>query len=134
MEAYEEKKGLTIKMSKTQLAYNTKIDEGFLPALAGLIQFLTESVLPALEFGPLSGLACTELQKLIGNLLYLKKGACRIETNGEGPYLAPTSGKGFATVGNGLYFMKQGGLYDGGRLILGPNSPFKNIPILGIIL
>ena len=29
--------------------------------------------------------------------------------------------------------MKQGGLYDGRGLILGPNSPFKNIPILGII-
>ena len=32
------------------------------------------------------------------------------------------------------YLMKQGGLYDGRRLILGPNSPFKNIPILGMIL
>ena len=30
--------------------------------------------------------------------------------------------------------MKQGGLYDGRGLILGPNSPFKNIPILGMIL
>ena len=25
--------------------------------------------------------------------------------------------------------MKQGGLYDGRGLILGPNSPLKNIPI-----
>ena len=30
--------------------------------------------------------------------------------------------------------MKQSGLYDGRRLILGPNCPFKNIPILGMIL
>ena len=30
--------------------------------------------------------------------------------------------------------MKQGGLYDGRGLIWGPNSPFKNIPILGTIL
>ena len=30
--------------------------------------------------------------------------------------------------------MKQGGLYDGRGLILGPNSPFKNSPILGMIL
>ena len=59
---------------------------------------------------------------------------CRIETDGEGLYLGPTSGKGFETVGNGLYLMKQGGLYDGRGLILGPNSPFKNIPILGMIL
>ena len=56
---------------------------------------------------------------------------CRIETDGEGLCLEPTSGKGFETVGNGLYLMKQGGLYDGRGLTLGPNSPFKNIPILG---
>ena len=59
---------------------------------------------------------------------------CRIETDGEGLSIGPTSGKGFETVGNGLYFMKQGGLYGGRGLISGPNSPFKNIPILGIIL
>ena len=53
---------------------------------------------------------------------------CRIETDGEGLYLDTTSGKGLETVGNGLYLMKQSGLYDGRGLILGPNSPFKNIP------
>ena len=68
--------------------------------------------------------------------MYLKKGSdeCRIETDGEGLYLGPTSGKGFETVGNGLYLMKQGELYDSSGLILGPNSPIKNIPILGMIL
>ena len=59
---------------------------------------------------------------------------CRIETDGEGLYLAPASGKGFETVGNGLYLMKQGGLYDDRGLILGRNSPFKNISFLGMIL
>ena len=51
MEAYEEKKGMTIRMSKTQLAHNMKIEGGFLPALAGLIPFLTVTVLPALAVG-----------------------------------------------------------------------------------
>ena len=59
---------------------------------------------------------------------------CQTETDGEGLYLGPTSCNGFETVGNGVYLMKQGGLYDGIGLILGPNSPFKNIPILGMIL
>ena len=59
---------------------------------------------------------------------------CRTETDGEGLYLGPASGKGFETVGNGLYLMKQGRLYDGRRLILVPNTPFKNIVILGMIL
>ena len=110
--------------------------EGFLPALAGLIPFLTGTVLPALGVGALSWLASTGVQKLIGNWLYLKKGSgvCRIETDGEGLYLGPASGKGFETVGNGLYLMKHGGLNDGRGLILGPNSPFKNIPILRMIL
>ena len=123
-------------MSKTQLAHNMKMEEGFLPALAGLIPFLTGTVLPALGVGALSGLVSTGVQKVIGNGLYLKKGGrvCQIETDGEGLYLGPASGKGFETVGNGLSLMEQDGLYDGRGLILGPNSPFKNIPILGMIL
>ena len=91
-------------MSKTQLAHSMKIEGGFLPALARLIPFLTGTVLPALGVGTLSGLASTGVQKLIGNGLYLKKGGsvCQIETDEEGLYLGPTSGKGFETVGNGL--------------------------------
>ena len=66
--------------------------------------------------------------------MHLEKGGrvCEIETDEVGLYLGPASGKGFETVG--LYWMKQGGLYDGRGLILGPNSPFKNISILGMIL
>ena len=65
----------------------------------------------------------------------LKKGdrVCQIETDGGGLYLGPARGKGFETAGNGLYLMKQGALYDGRGLILGPYSPFKNITILGMI-
>ena len=59
---------------------------------------------------------------------------CQIEIDGKGLCLGPTSGKGFETVGNGLYLMKPGGLYDGRGLILCPNSSFKNIHILGMIL
>ena len=55
---------------------------------------------------------------------------CRIETDGEALYLGPASGKGFETVGNGLYLMKQGRLYDGRGLILGPNSSLKISPFL----
>ena len=97
MDACEEKKGMTIRMSKTQLAHNMKTEGGFLPELAGLIPFLTETVLPALGVGALSGLASTGVQKLIGNglCLYNGSGVCRTETDGEGLYLGPASGKGF---------------------------------------
>jgi len=36
--------------------------------------------------------------------------------------------------GDGLYLRVGSSIYDGHRLILGPSSPFKNIPILGWIL
>ena len=61
--AYETNKGMTIKMSRRQLSYNMKIEEGFLPMLAGLIPFLTGTVLPALGVGTLSELARTGVQK-----------------------------------------------------------------------
>ena len=108
VEAYEEKKGMTIRMPKPQLAHYMKIEGEFLPALAGLIPFLTGTVLSALGVEALSGLTSTGVQTLIQNGLYLKKGSgvCRIETDGEGLYLGPASGKGFETVGNALYLMK----------------------------
>ena len=59
---------------------------------------------------------------------------CQIETDGKGLCLGPISGKGFETVGNDLFMMKQSGLYDGMLLILGPKSQLKNIPIFGMIL
>ena len=71
VEAYEEKKSMTIRMSNTQLAHNMKIEGAFLPALAGLIPFPTGTVLSALGVGALSGLASTGVQKLIENGLYL---------------------------------------------------------------
>ena len=66
--------------------------------------------------------------------MYLKKGdrVCHTKTDGSGLYLRSESDKGFETVENGLYLMKQCGLYDGRGLILCPNSPFKIIPILGM--
>ena len=128
MNAYEANKGMTIKMSRRKLAYNMKIE--------GLIRFLTGTALPALGLGALSGLASTGVQKVIENGLCLNKvgRVYQIETDESGLYPGPTSGKGFATVGIGLYLMKQGRLYDGRGLILGTDSPFKDIPILGMIL
>ena len=52
----------------------------------------------------------------------------------KGLYLGPVNGNAFEIGGGGLYLMKQGGLDDGRELILGPNSTFKNIPILGMPL
>jgi len=141
VKAYENKKGITIKMSKTQVAFNKTVKGGFLPLLLGLaakvLPILTGTVLPALGVGALSGLASTGVQKIMGNGLYLKKGGCvcRIETDGEGLYLgrAPSE-NGLAKYGDGLYLSKRGQISDGRGLLLGENSPFKNIPILNLLL
>ena len=76
--AHQAGKGVTTEMSKSQVAYNMKVQGGFLPLLACLasqaLPFLTGTVLPALGVGALSGLASTGVQKLVGNGLYIKKG------------------------------------------------------------
>ena len=117
-----------------------KVQGRFLPLLAGLasqaLPFLTGTVLPALGVSALSGLASTGVQKLVGDGLYIKKRGCvcDVETDGRGLYLELTSGKSFSKLGDGLYLKKEAKIYDGKGLLLGPNSPFKNIPNLGMLL
>ena len=138
--AYENGKGITIRMTLKQLKHNMKVEGGFLGLLAGLaaraIPMLAKTVIPALGVGALSGLASSEVQKAMGSGLYLKKGGCicQVETDGEGLYLKPYKGKGLQSYGDGLYLKQGGKLYGGNGLLLGPNSPFANIPILGAIL
>ena len=138
--AHENGKGRTIRMTSSQLKHNMKTEGGFLGLLAGLaaraLPMLAKTVLPALGVGALSGLASTGVQKAMGLGLYLKKGGCisQVETDGSGLYLKPYKGKGLKGYGDGLYLKQGGKLYDGKGLLLGPNSPFANIPILGAIL
>ena len=138
--AYENGKGITIRMSSRQLEHNTKVEGGFLSLLAGLaaraLPMLAKTVLTVLGMGALSGLASSGVQKAMGFGLYLKKGGIvsQVETDGHGLYLKPYKGKGLKSHGNGLYLKRGGKLYDGKGLLLGPNSPFANIPILGAIL
>ena len=138
--AHENGKGITIRMNASHLKHNKKIECGFLDLLAGLaartLPVVAKTVLPALGVGALSGLASTRVQKAMGSGLYLKKGGCvsRVETDGHGLYLKPYKGKGLESHGDGLYLKQGGQLYDGKGLLLGPNSPFANIPILGAIM
>ena len=138
--AIERGKKVTFRMSKKQLKHNLKVEGGFLGLLAGLaaraLPMLARTILPALGVGALSGLASSGVQKAMGNGLYFKKGGliARVETDGRGLYLSPYKGKGLNSHGNGLYLKQGGKLYDGKGLLLGPNSLFAKIPILGAIL
>ena len=131
--AYEGGKGITIKMSKSQLAHNKKVEGGFLGMLASLaaraLPMLAKTVLPALGVGALTGLASSGVQKVMGQGLYLKKGGCvcQVETVGKGLYLGPVSGSGFSKVGDGLYLRRGGQLYDGKGLL-------SMIPVVGPFL
>ena len=138
--AIERGKRVTFRMSKKQLKHNLKVEGGFLGLLAGLaaraLPMIAKTVLPALGVGALSGLASTGVSKAMGSGLYLKKGGLvnRVETDGRGLYLSPYKGKGLNSYGDELYLKRGGSIYDGKGLLLGPNSPFANIPILGAIL
>ena len=138
--AIERGKGVTFRMSKKQLKHDIKVEGGFLGLLAGLaaraLPMIANTVLPALGVGALSGLASSGVQKAMGSGLYLKKGGLvsQVETDGHGLYLKPYKGKGLNSYGDGLYLKQGGKIYDGKGLLLGPNSPFANIPILGAIL
>ena len=138
--AYEDGKGITIRLTSKQLKHNMKTEDGFLGLLAGLaaraLPMVAKTVLPALSVGALSGLASSGVQKAMGNGLYLKKGGLvsQVETDGEGLYLKPYKGKALKGYGEGLYLKQGEKLYDGKGLLLGSNSPFGNIPILGAIL
>jgi len=84
----------------------------------------------------LASQASTGVQKLMGNGLYIKKRGCvcEVETDGKRLLFEPADGKVLAKYGEGLYLKTEGKLYDGSGLLLGPNSPFKNIPIPGLLL
>src|SRR5678816_4240434 len=113
--AYENGKGVTIKMSKTQLIHNTKVEGGFigaiLPFLATAGKFLLSSVFPGLATGALAGVGSAAASKVIdkisgsGGTIYIRRGDrnAKIVQQGEGLYLKPWRGSGLDGRGDGLY-------------------------------
>ena len=85
--------------------------------------------------GFMSGAADQVLGKSGDGLYLFKRGHCiKVDpVKGNGLYLTPHSSKNHA-VGDGLYLKRGGAVHNGEGLILGKNSPFKNVPILGWIL
>ena len=129
----------TIRLSKHQIQKNISHQGGFLSFLAGLASKALPMLAKGLAGGFMSGVADQVLgNKKSGDGLYLfKKGHCiKVEpVKGNGLYLTPHSSK-FQNVGvgDGLYLKQGDAVHNGEGLILGKNSPFKNVPILGWIL
>ena len=125
---------VSIHLSKKQMHANVRHDGGFLGALAGI----AAKVLPSLAKGLATGLVSGAVGKVMGDGLYLSKSGHRVKiepVKGNGLYLTPyrRDGDGFP-AGDGLYLKRGSEIRDGRGLILGPNSPFKNIPILNLLL
>ena len=117
------------------------MEGGFLGALAGMLGrtalAAAPTLLKSLGIGALTGLASTGVSSMLGDGLYLKKGGslCEVETDGRGLYLYPAAHSNeFSSRGDGLYIKKGSSIQSGNGLILGPNSPFNDIPLLGAIL
>ena len=129
-----------IRISARQVAKNVSYTGGFFAALAPLIARalpLAARVLPTIMSGLATGLLSGGDHKAIsGNGvvrdgLYLRKhDKCyRVhKLKGNGLYLAPHPR--FAE-GDGLFLKHGNDISDRSGLIMGKNSPFSNIPILG---
>ena len=129
-------KHATVRLSHRQVEANLKHEGGFL----GMLASLAARILPTLLGGLATGLVSGAVEKAVsGSGLYLQKrghgnNAARIQVvKGNGIYLTPHPP--IVVDGHGLFLKGEDHrVYSGEGLILGPNSPFKNIPILGLIL
>ena len=135
------KANVSIKLSKKQVKANAEHRGGFLGTLIGLATRALPTILGGLATGLISGgiekaVSGRGLQSSMGNGLYLHKSGRSIKiipARGGGAHLIPTR-KLKGVKGDGL-FLKQGSqIHDGRGLLLGKNSPFKNIPLLGLLL
>ena len=135
VKAYEEKRGMTIRNVKNAISPQHENRRWIFTGVSWIDSIPNWNCLAS--FSGFIGTGEHGSTKTNWKWVVSKEGkwcVCRTETDGRGLYLGPASGRGFETVGNGLYLMKQGGLHDGRGLISGSNSPFKNIPILVMIL
>ena len=117
-----------IRMSSPQVKANTEHHGGFLWTLASRLA-------PAILSGIASAAAKNISEKVMrrGRGLYLQKnGQCgQVQlVNGGGLYLSPHPK---FHGGEGL-FETEGSEIKGDGLLLGENSPFKNVPLLNILL
>ena len=123
-----------IRMSKQQVEKNLSHPGGIL----GFLASLASRALPALARGLATGLISGVGKQISGGdgLYLFKRGNCiKVDpVKGNGLYLTSHhSGNGMK--GDGLYLKHGSSLQTvGDGLILGKNSPFKNIPVLGWIL
>jgi hypothetical protein len=112
-EAFNNRKGITIQMSKTQIEYNRQVEGGFILPLLGAV---ASAVLPSL--------ARMAVDRIMGKGLFIKsgKGIVKVKQLGDGLYLRPYRTENI--MGDGL-FIKRGSNYD---------MSIRDIPLLSSLL
>ena len=128
------KKSIIFRFSRRQVRANVHHEGGFLGALMSMAAKVLPTLLTGLASGVIGGLAEKAISK--GSGLYLGRkgrGVSQIHlVEGGGLYLSPLFYP--EEDHDGLYMKHDDQLYKGTGLILGKDSPFRNIPILGWIL
>ena len=131
------------RLSARQVAKNVSYTGGFigmLTSLAARVINLVAHALPTILSGLTTGLLSGGTNKAIssrgavGDGLYLHKHdkCSRVQKmKGNGLYLAPHPR---FVEGNGLFLKHGEDISDGAGLLMGKNTPFKNIPVLGWLL
>ena len=139
------KSSVTIHLSKKQVIANTEHRGGFLGTLIALASKVLPTLLSGLATGLISGsvdravsgrgLYLSHQHRAGGNGLYLHKSGHSVKVipiRGKGLQLVPKKLHGVCK--DGLYVKQGSQVHEGNGLLLGKNSPFKNIPILGLLL
>ena len=130
------KKSIIFRFSRKQVRSNVKHEGGFLGALMAMASKVLPTLLTGLASGVIGGLAEKAIGKS-GSGLYLGKrgrGVSKIHlVEGGGLYLSPLFYPEEEDY-DGLYMTHDDKMYRGSGLILGKDSPFRNIPILGWLL
>ena len=135
-------KRIQIRLSAKQVARNVSYTGGFIVVLAALaaraillVAHALSTILSGLTTGLLSGGINKGISgKGVGDGLYLHKhDKCyRVQKmKGDGDYLAPHPR---FVEDDGLFLKHDEDISDGVGLLMGKNSPFKNIPVLGWLL
>ena len=131
----EGKKTIILRFSRQQVRANVEHEGGFLSAIMSVASKVLPTLLTGLASGLIGGLAEKAITKSGSGLFLGKRGRGVSEIHlveGGGLYLSPLFHPEEEDY-DGLW-MKDGNHTYGAGLILGKDSPFRNLPLLGWLL